>query len=360
MAADHRGNQTVASMTHAERELVRPVTGLADSVPDRDYVIMLGEEPNHSAPSLTLAKALAGLGIGVRFVRADRLTRREWVEMVRSARAILLVTYGQIEVYVLSQLATAVAMDVPLVRWWVGTDVLNATTRPEVREHAQRVNRIVSANVAVAPHLVDELATIGIDARFVPSVLDPELIPPTIVRWGKKVRPILIYLPAGRKDFYRIDLIEPVIASNPDLEFIVVADHTHALALYPNVESLGWVTDMRPLYDRAGCVLRLTAHDGLPRMLMEAMLRGLYAIYSWPLEGCWQARTQEEAAFALARYRQMREPNMYGRETVLEMLRTPPEEKISTVLSDSSVRLRRRARALGIAVRTKVFPAQFT
>ena len=91
-----------------------------------------------SAPSLTLAKALAGLGVGVRFVRADRLTRREWVEMVRAARAILLLTYGQIDVYVLSQLATAVAMDVPIVRWWVGTDVLNAITQPEVRAHAQR------------------------------------------------------------------------------------------------------------------------------------------------------------------------------------------------------------------------------
>ncbi|HSU94048.1 MAG TPA: hypothetical protein VLI43_10090 [Gemmatimonadaceae bacterium] len=347
-------------MTHGEREVVRPVSGLADRMPTDDYVIILGEEPKHSAPSLTLAKALAGIGVGVRFVRADRLSRREWVEMVRVARAILLVTYGQVEVYVLSQLATAVAMDVPIVRWWVGTDVLNATTKPEVREHAQRVNRIISANVAVAPHLVEELATIGIDASFVPSVVEPELIPPTIVRWGKKVRPVLIYLPGGRKEFYRIDLMEAVIASNPDLEFIVVADQTHALALYPNVESLGWVADMRPHYDRAGCVLRMTAHDGLPRMLLEALLRGLYAIYSWPLEGCWQARTPEETAFALARYRQMKEPNMYGRESVLEMLRTPPEEKISSVLSDSSVPLPRRAHALGLAVRTKMFPAQFS
>ena len=346
-------------MIQGEREVVRSVSGLADSIPGDDYVMMLGEEPKHSAPSLTLAKALAGLGIGVRFVRADRLTRREWVEMVRGARAILFLTYGQVDVYVLSQLATAVAMDVPIVRWWVGTDVLNAISRSAVREHAQRLNRIVSANIAVAPHLVDELATIGIGARFVPSVLDPGLIPPTIVRWGKKVRPLLIYLPGTRKEFYRIDLMEPVIASNPDLEFLVVADHTHALALYPNVESLGWVPDMRPLYNRAGCVLRVTTHDGLPRTLMEALLRGLYAIYSWPLEGCWQARTPEEIAFALARYRQMKEPNMYGREAMLEMLRTPPEEKISSVLTDSSVPLPRRARALGLAVRTKVFPAQF-
>lgn len=346
-------------MTRTETEVVRPVTGLADMSPASDYVIILGEEPKNAAPSLTLAKALAELGVGVRFVRADRLTRREWVEVVRLARAILVVAYGQIEVYVLSQLATAVAMDVPIVRWWVGTDVLNAVTREEVREHAQRLNRIVSANIAVAPHLVDELATVGIEARFVPSVLDPDSVPPSIVTWGKVARPVLIYLPDVRKEFYRIDLMDSVIASNPDLEFIVVADQTHTLAIYPNVESLGWVTDMGGLYGRAGCVLRMTAHDGLPRMLMEALLRGLYAIYSWPLEGCWQARTPEEIAFALARYRRMREPNMYGREAVLEMLSSRPDEEISSVLSSSSVALPRRAHALSLAVRTKVFPSQF-
>jgi hypothetical protein len=116
---------------------------------------------------------------------------------------------------------------------------------------------------------------------------------------------------------------------------------------------------MRALYNRAGCELRVTAHDGLPRMLMEALLRGLYAIYSWPLEGCWQARAPEEIAFALARYRRMTEPNMYGREAVLEMLRSRPDERISSVLSQASVRLPRRAHALGLAVRTKVFPEQF-
>ena len=86
-------------MMQSDREVVRAVSGLADSLPDDDYVIMLGEEPKHSAPSLTLAKALAGLGVGVRFVRADWLTRREWVEIVHGARAILLVTYGEIDRY---------------------------------------------------------------------------------------------------------------------------------------------------------------------------------------------------------------------------------------------------------------------
>jgi hypothetical protein len=345
----------ISSHTGAERAVSAHVD--ADSA--RDYVVILGEKPKTGAPSLTLSKALGSLGIGVRFARAERLTRREWIELVRPARAILLLTYDTLDPYLVSQLATAVALDVPIVRWWVGTDVLNAITRADVRAHAQRVDRIVSANIAVAPHLVEELATVNISARYIPSLLDPELIPPSMPTWDERMLPILIYLPDSRKDFYRIDLIEQTIASNPDLEFIVVADQSHALGLYPNVESLGWVEDMHGLYARAGCVLRITAHDGLPRMLMEALLRGLYAIYSWPLDGCWQARTPEEIADAIARYRRVRGPNTRGREAMLDLIGHHPEQAMSRALATASVPLPRRARALGLAVRTKIFPAQF-
>jgi hypothetical protein len=330
-----------------------------DVLPSRDYVIIVGEEPKASAPSLTLAKALARLGVGVRFTPPDRLGRREWVRLLRSAKAILLVSYNEVDVYLLSQLATAVAMDVPIIRWWVGTDVLNAITRKEVQRSALHIDSIVSANVAVAPHLVDELATIGIQARFVPSVLDPGIVPLMMESWSERTRPVLLYLPDRRKEFYGLGIIEPVIASNPDIDFIVVADQTHSLSLYPNVESLGWVTDMRSLYGRAGCILRITAHDGLPRMLMEALLRGLYAIYSWPLEGCWEAHTEEEISEALIRYRATRTPNVRGRDAVLEMLSVRPDEKMSGVISDASVALPRRVHAMGLAVRTKVFPEQF-
>jgi hypothetical protein len=330
-----------------------------DMLPSRDYVIIVGEEPKASAPSLTLAKALARLGVAVRFASADQLGRRDWVRLVRSAKAILLVSYNEMDVYLLSQLATAVAMDVPIVRWWVGTDVLNAITRKEVQTSALRIDSIVSANVAVAPHLVDELATIGIQARFVPSVLDPNIVPLTMESWSERTRPVLMYLPDRRKDFYGLGVIEPVIASNPDIEFLIVADQSHSLSPYPNVESLGWVSDMRALYARSGCVLRITAHDGLPRMLMEALLRGLYAIYSWPLAGCWEAHTEEEISAALVRYRAMKTPNVRGRDAVLEMLSVRPDEKMSGVISDASVAPRRRVHAMGLAVRTKVFPDRF-
>lgn len=313
-------------------------------------VVFVGEEPTTSAPSLTLSKALTRLGVPIRFVSVDKLRRWGWVRSLASVKAIVLVAYGWIDAYRLSQLATAAALGVPIVRWWVGTDVLNVITSDEIRKNASRLDSIVSANVAVAPHLVGELATAGICARFIPSVLDPDLAGAAVTQWNDQIRPVLVYMPTRRKDFFGISVIESVIAANPDIKFIIVADDSHALATYPNVESLGWVADMKSVYPRAGCVLRITAHDGLPRMLMEALLRGLYAIYSWPLDGCWQARTEAEIQAALSHYRQMTTPNVTGRNATLAMLAERPDRKMSEIISYTSTRLAMRERGVALAL----------
>lgn len=323
------------------------------------YVVIVGEEPTKSAPSLTLSKALTRLGVAVRFVPVDRLGRRDWLRVLRAAEAIVLVSYGVVDVYLLSQLATAVALKVPIIRWWVGTDVLNVITREEVQESALRLDRIVSANVAVASHLVDELASVGIHAQLVPSVLDPDLIGHEVAEWNDEIKPVLLYMPGGRKEFFGLSVIEPVIAANPDIKFIVIADDTHALTSHPNVESLGWVSDMSHIYSRAGCVLRITAHDGLPRMLMEALLRGLYGIYSWPFQGCWEARTQDEIETALSRYRATTKPNSDGRTAMLEMLGARPDRRMWCIITGASVPLATRGHALALAVRSKLFPEFF-
>ncbi|MGH7620738.1 MAG: hypothetical protein ACREMU_00195, partial [Gemmatimonadaceae bacterium] len=242
-------------------------------MPAARSIIIVEGKPAPSAPYHTLAKALRRLGHPVRVVPVGTLGRGEWRRELRSAQAIVLLHYQSIDRYLLSQLAIAVVQNVPVIRWWVGTDVFNVLTRDDVRRSAKRFDRIVSANVAVAPHLVEELASAGIRARYVPSVLDPDLDAPSVVAWEHSPRPMLVYLPDSRKEFYGLPVVEQMIEANRDLRFVILADQTHALAAHPNVESLGWVTDMSELYDRAGCVLRITEHDGLPRMLMEGVLR---------------------------------------------------------------------------------------
>ena len=234
-------------------------------------------------------------------------------------------------------------------------DVLNAISTEAGTRNARRTDWIVSKNIAAAPHLVDELETIGIRAQYVPSVIDSDMSSIVMADWAHGTKPVLVYLPGRRKKFFGIDAIEPVVGSNPDLTFIVVADETHSLATYPNVESLGWVADMSKLYLRAGCVLRVTEHDGLPRMLIEAMLRGLYASYSWPLVGCWRARTPLEIDAALVRYRSATRPNIEGRLAMLSLLSEHPDQQMSSIIRAAATSLKRRMRGISVAVRTGIF-----
>jgi hypothetical protein len=334
-------------------EVARSAVQSADAGSSQRYIVIVGEKPIMSAPTLTLSKALSRVGVKVQFADANALERAPWIRLLRSAKAVLLLSYGEVSGYVLSQLATAVAMGVPVVRWWVGTDVLNVISRENLQRNAARVDRIISTNVAAAPHLVDELGTVGIRAQYVPSVIDADISGTTVMEWRGETRPILVYMPESRKEFFGIDVIEPVIAANSDLHFLVVADDSHSLAVYPNVESFGWVSNMQHLYDRAGCILRITAHDGLPRMLIESMVRGAYAIYSWPLPGCWEAHTSDEINQALASYRAARTPNLEGRDAMLQMLRERPDLQMSNVLDEASTPLKRRILGAKLAVQFK-------
>lgn len=331
-----------------------------DVAPEQNKCIVVVEQgASRSAPSVTLARAMRALGRTVISVTLHDLTRAEWIRQLRSAEAIVVIWYHAMPAYTLSQLAMAVALNVPIVRWWVGSDVLNVLAREDVRRSASRLDGIVSTNVAVAPHLSSELASVGIHAEVVPSPLDPDLVTSEVAESTDHVRPILMYLPGTQKEFYGFEIVQRVIEANRDLRFIIIADETHALTSHPNVESLGWVDDMKSLYSKAGCILRITKHDGLPRMLIEGMLRGMYAIYSWPLNGSWQARTPEEIQVALDRYREASLPNVVGRAAMLRLLGERPDLKMSRLIAAAAVPVKIRGRALSLAVQTKIFPERF-
>src|SRR5205823_1878828 len=131
---------------------------------------------------------------------------------------------------------------------------------------------------------------------------------------------LLVYLPSSRLEHYGEPLVRRAVEANPDVEFVVVADDTHALAGYPNVRSLGWVEDMGPILGQVGGLLRLTEHDGLPRMALECLQRGKYVIYSWPCPGCWLARTPAEVQQRIEEFRQAQDINREGVAAAERML----------------------------------------
>ena len=153
---------------------------------------------------------------------------------------------------------------------------------------------------------------------------------------GPIPRDILVYLPTHRAQFYGEDVVGAVIRANPDLNFIVVADVQHRFKDCRNVESLGWVDDMRPIYDRTGCLLRMTQHDSLPRMAIETLLLGKYAICSYEFPGCWTAKNFLDVQKWISVFRMRTFANGEGMAAIRKLLTPPPGVQFADVLRKSA------------------------
>lgn len=309
-------------------------------------VLLVGDQaPERSAPQLSLQAALQSVGVACRHSGlAEVNSTRTWLDLLRQHDVVVATYCYEVQPYVMRQIDLACLMGLPVVRWWVGSDVLRCLHKPDIAANARRFDRLVCGNIAVAPHLTEELAQSDISAVAVPSVSDlsaldaplPEVLP----------RGVLVYLPDRKPDFYGRDKVRAAIEAFPDLTFLIVADESHSLAHYPNVRSLGWVEDMEPVWAETGAVLRPTRHDGMPRMLLEALARGRYALYAHSLPGCWPARTDKQVSEGLARFAQTQGPHADGRDAVRRLAADAPERFAATLcrmIEGQSVRRRLRA-----------------
>jgi hypothetical protein len=311
-----------------------------------------------------LAEALRSQGIEAMFGNgAATHSTKSWLSAIRGCDLIVWTGYHGPDLYLVKQLALAAALGCPVIRWWVGSDVLHCLNDTRSRARAHIAASFSAANIAVAPHLVEELSSIGIRAKMIPTVIDPQFrreIPATNF-CGKGV---LVYLPGTRAAFYGQAIVERAIHANPDLTFVIVADDKHRFRGAKNVESLGWVSDMKPIYDRVGCLLRLTEHDGLPRMIIEALLLGKYVIYSHRLPGTRLAKNYEEVQDAIDWFRRAVSPNTEGMTAINAFFMPPPEIEFARTIRESIAKptWRNRARAflrvMDLSVRCRIRKAE--
>jgi hypothetical protein len=327
----------------------------------RLHILLGGEKPVKSAPTVSLARALRSQGIDVEFSHAaESLSTVSWVSAISQCDVILWVGYQGPDLHWVKRLALAVALGHTVIRWWVGSDVLSCLRDPACRARARILASFSARNIAVAPHLAEELSSFGIRAVVVPSVIDLDLGSRRSLPGSSCRDRVLVYLPAARRAFYGEAIVERVIRANPDLTFVIVGDEDHRFGGVANVESLGWVGDMKPVYDRVGCLLRLTEHDGLPRMVLEALLLGKYVIYSGQLPGTWRAKTFEGVQQALERFRASASVNTDGVRAAKGLLTPPPEVAFLREIRDSlpgpglGKRIRAFLRAIDLTVRARI------
>lgn len=215
----------------------------------------------------------------------------------------------------------------PIVIHWIGTDVWRVIN-PQVLDLKMRVKRYLSLtlfkiyrrcyHIACAPWLKEELELVGIEAKFIP-VVSPMIKEDTPIYPLPNTLIVLSYIPLGREDFYGEEKLLQIARQNPDIKFIVVANSPDRKPKdLDNCEYLGWVSrdKMEELYKKAFCVMRLTKHDGLLGLGIEALLRGRYLIFTYDHPFVNRAVTIQEIQEALDEIRLKREPNYGGSDFV--------------------------------------------
>jgi hypothetical protein len=181
------------------------------------------------------------------------------------------------------------------VNHWVGTDVLLALEDDGHRRMALGAARFIQHHLAFAPWLADELSSLGIAAQVAPFT--------TPVRFERRSTPgapgVLAYLPDERAEFYGAEVVRGVARHLPDVPFAIVAGTAERQPEIDNVTYLGWTDDMKPFYERYPILLRVARHDGLPKMVLEALAYGNQVVFEYEFPGCHHARSEAEALAAV-------------------------------------------------------------
>jgi hypothetical protein len=229
-------------------------------------------------------------------------------------RADLLICFGGPSPSVVLAEA-ALARSIPVVVIWAGSDVLIAAENPFDLAVTKRRGY---DNVAVAPWLVDELATLGINASHLPvgAVDAVERIAP----FPQQFR-VLTYLPEPRRIFYGEEPVYAIAQQMPEVQFTVLGPGRRSPNAPPNVFFTGYVHNVPAYIDESTVLLRLTKHDGASVLVLEALARGRHVVWTHDYPGVCSAPDTESALIALTGFYERHcngelEPNAIGREFV--------------------------------------------
>lgn len=233
----------------------------------------------------SLEKGFAGAGM--HFVSLAGATREEYPRLLRSCDVVQVTAWTTSRWWALPAVK-ARCLGKPVIRYWVGTDVWNVQRSRGQRVRAQLADRAVCLNLTKWTNLQRELRAVGITGEVCPAphrdvLADPvtELPPRLTILAYLSIRP-------WKWDLYGGDVILRLAREHPQWRFLIVNHTGEGLPEMENVEFLGRVPheEMDGVYRRASALVRITQHDGLPRMILEALGRGLHAVWNQPFPHC--------------------------------------------------------------------------
>ncbi len=213
------------------------------------------------------------------------------------------------------------AVGKPVIWHWIGTDVvqfrqMHQTHRGWRRALAFRVAcQWACGHVADSDDLANELLTLGIRAETVRLL--PETIEADVIPFPEKST-VLAYWHPQFRDAHRASDIMKLAEAFSDTKFLIAGDSGEGLSAPQNVEFLGWLPNLLDVYPRVSILVRLVQHDSLSAMVLEALARGRYVVYSKDFPQTETASNFEQAKNILQTLLNRREPNIAGSRYVSE------------------------------------------
>jgi hypothetical protein len=174
------------------------------------------------------------------------------------------------------------------------------------------INSPLICNLVVSENLKNELEQYSVESSIIPLtklkfVNDAPALPEKLS--------VLSYVPKNRWNFYHGDLITELSIKMPDVDFHILAageknsDRSN-LFLYDFVE------DTIPFYQKCSVLLRITVHDGLPKMVLEALSYGRQVLWNESFPHCLTVKNLNECVRVLNKLKLDCTLNLEGKKFV--------------------------------------------
>ncbi len=204
-----------------------------------------------------------------------------------------------------------------VVLHWIGTDAMELSGKVAAgKPMPAYLKKEIDAHLADSPEIRAELAELGIEAtvvRLLPPGVEADVMP------LPEAPAALSYWRDSRWEFYGGGEVAELARRFPKTLFFIAGAEGQGFPDPPgNMVFLGEVDDMEGFYRQGTALVRFVEHDSLSAMVLEALARGRYVVYSRDFPCTHQANGAEEAAGYLEEVLRATEPNRAGAQYVRE------------------------------------------
>jgi hypothetical protein len=204
----------------------------------------------------------------------------------------------------------------PILYHWIGTDVYRFLNDNFIKRYLKKliIDSAKIHHLVVSPNLKDKLERFNINSRVVP--LTKHRVVHDILQAQKKLS-VLSYVPNNRWEFYHGETILELSTRLPGVDFHILAAGSQNSGK-PNLFFYDFVEDVTSFYKKCSVLIRLTVHDGLPKMVLEALSYGMQVLWNEPFPHCYMVKNLNDCLSVLREFESDCPTNLEGKKFVDE------------------------------------------